>query len=382
MTKTVDCGRNQRPDDAYALSHGSRWPLRLGVMFRCESGGAQLMEALAPDVPEGVLLQLAPKGSFRLPQLLEFLAWDLGAADPTGDDRPGATAEVILLDWFAPHLHESVDDLVESKGHIVLRIPGGATPWVAPPDTHAHQPYEREYKTLERWDAHAQLRRGKVLPCTARTTVMTRAMAAWKAVPHDRNATRQFVETGITNALDGSEDACIRHLCRPFWYELDMPGVREQLRAEIREEVAANRLGWDQWRRVLVPYDDHPPAREGEEVARVRMSGPKPDGEEDGRPEVRHGPASHVTGSHWTSRAVAGLRKEDSADTGCSAVLASRRPGARRTTSAAQRPAPAEFCSRRQLAHEGATNRGRALRGGCGPPQVTASPATRTQKTT
>ena len=68
------------------------------------------MESLAPDVPEGVLLQLAPKGSFRLPQLLEFLTWDLGAADPTGDDRPGATAEVILLDWFAPHLHESVDD--------------------------------------------------------------------------------------------------------------------------------------------------------------------------------------------------------------------------------------------------------------------------------
>ena len=284
MTKTVDCAQNQRPEDAFALSHGSRSPRRLGIMFRCETQGTQLREALAPHVPEGVLLQLAPKGSFRLEHLLEFLDWDLGDADPSDADRPGSTAEVVLLDWFAPHLDPRVDALVESRGHAILRIPGGATPWVAPPDTHAHQPYEREYKTMERWDGMQQLRRGAVLPETSRSTVMARAMASWQLVPHERNSVAQFVETGITTALDGTEDSRIRHLCRPFWDELDMPGVREQLRAEIKEEVEAKRLsGWDQWRQVVVPYDEHEPARESQECARVRMSGPKPDGEPDGR---------------------------------------------------------------------------------------------------
>ena len=217
MTKTVDCGMNQRLEDAFALSNESRSPRRLGILFRCESGGSQLKEMLSPHVPDGVLLQLAPKGSYRLQQLLEFLEWDLGAADSPGDDDPGATAEVVLLDWFSPHLDEKVDELVESKGHVVLRIPGGATPWVAPPDTHAHQPYEREYKTMERWDAMNQLARGAVLPCVSRQTVMKRAAGAWKTIPHERNAKNQFVETGITNALDGSEDHRIRHLCRPFF---------------------------------------------------------------------------------------------------------------------------------------------------------------------
>lgn len=298
MTKTVDCGKDERPEETYARSHGSRDPRKLALLFRCDGSGEQLYKQLLPSVPEGMYLQLAPKGSYRLDNLLDFLSWDLGSADPPDiAQQPGANAEVVLLDWFAPHLDKKVDKLAQARGHVVLRIPGGATPWVAPPDTHAHQPYEREYKNMERWDSFQQLKRGAVLPSVAREVVMARAMAAWRQVPHERNSTNQFIETGITNALDGSDDGRLRHICRPFWYELNMPGVRDQLRAEVQEEVREGRLqSWDQVTELIVDYDDHEPAREGEETARVRMSGPKPDGEMDGRPESRDCPVSLFAG--------------------------------------------------------------------------------------
>eukprot|EP00969_Alexandrium_andersonii_P256450 11336798-Alexandrium_andersonii.AAC.1 len=46
-----------------------------------------------------------------------------------------------------------------------------------------------------------------------------------------------------------------------------MPFHRAALREEVRGEVAAGRLvSFRDYRRVLVPYEDHPNEREGEEA--------------------------------------------------------------------------------------------------------------------
>ena len=112
-------------------------------------------------------------------RLLSLGAW-------SDEPKDGSTVECVLLDWFAPHLHEDVDTLIETRGHCHLKEPGGSTPWVATPDTHAHWPMEREYRASERHDSIAQLRRGYTLPCCSRSTVMRRAHFAWLQVPHEK----------------------------------------------------------------------------------------------------------------------------------------------------------------------------------------------------
>jgi hypothetical protein len=141
MTKCVDIGPAQTPEESYGQSGGSRDPRRLVILFK-GAGSANVRASLSTDKPDTVLLQFAPKGSYRLEHVLEFLDWDVGLADEPAD---GSAAEVVCLDWFAPHLDAAVDTLITSRGHVPLKYPGGSTPWVAPPNTHAHAFFDKEY---------------------------------------------------------------------------------------------------------------------------------------------------------------------------------------------------------------------------------------------
>ena len=137
-----------------------RWPTppsdgrELGILFRASGGGSRIREHL--DTPEGVLLQFQERGSYRLRDVLEYLDWildrsripgglpaasshepilDIGtesggilsdearqvdtadgseAAVGRGDPASSRAGRrvVYLLDWFAPHLDRTVDDLI------------------------------------------------------------------------------------------------------------------------------------------------------------------------------------------------------------------------------------------------------------------------------
>ena len=148
-----------------------RWPTppadgkELGILFRAAGGGARIRETLR--VPPGVLLQFQDRGSYRLPDVLHYMEWILDRsriprglppasshaaiedivpesdANPreavaAGDTAGGSEAVsggdpalghagrrvVYLLDWFAPHLDPSLDDLIHAAGHAILRIGG------------------------------------------------------------------------------------------------------------------------------------------------------------------------------------------------------------------------------------------------------------------
>ena len=87
-----------------------------------------------------------------------------------------------------------------------LRIGGGTTPDVQTGDTHRHGPYTNKYQELEMDEAQRQLRlRPNKLPSCSRQTVMDRACDAWLATNQD-NQMDEWIENGILNALDGSED--------------------------------------------------------------------------------------------------------------------------------------------------------------------------------
>ena len=58
------------------------------------------------------------------------------------------------------------------------------------------------------------------------------------------NAAEGYIKTGMNVALDGSQDQFIVREAGVFWQELQMRAKINSAVAEVREEVAAGRLGW------------------------------------------------------------------------------------------------------------------------------------------
>ena len=277
LTKSVDKDPDESMEDVAARSHGSGSPRKLAICFKAAGSGARIREKL--DVPEGVLLQFGPKGSYRVQHVLEVLEWDLGDADGDGD------MEIVFLDWFSAHLHPDVRELVKKKGHVLLFIPGGATPWVAVLDTDCHAPYQREYLRAEKEDNAQQLMNGAAMPATDRQSVLDRANFSWGVVPHSRISETAWKHVGVGLSLDGEEDNKLRKQCVSFWHEQGIPAARERIKAAIDIGIRTGDLtSWDQYTELLEPYDAHPPMVEGEEIERERLGDPDDDDDDGEEP--------------------------------------------------------------------------------------------------
>ena len=100
-----------------------------------------------------VLVQTAPKGSYRVEQLLEYLDLLLPVAERPED------SVCLYLDWFSAHLSAEVWDLVvEQKGHMLAYHGGGVTGILQANDTHIHEPLSKIFKALEMTDVTRQRR--------------------------------------------------------------------------------------------------------------------------------------------------------------------------------------------------------------------------------
>ena len=62
MTKHVDKDIDETMEQVAARSHGSGSPKRIGVLFRNKGSGERIRAGL--EVPDDVLLQFGPKGSY------------------------------------------------------------------------------------------------------------------------------------------------------------------------------------------------------------------------------------------------------------------------------------------------------------------------------
>ena len=258
-----------------------RWPTppadgkELAILFKAAGSGAIIRQGLS--VPEGVLLQFQEKGSYRLADCLVYLEWILDrsrAGGAAGQDtrQDGAASQdkrrvVYICDWFSPHLDPSLDDLVHSAGHAILRIGGHLTGLVQVEDTHAHGPMTGAYKRREMSDAFDQLLiRPDKLPSTSRQTVMERALDSWRDVNHEA-ASQGFVGNGIANALDGSEDSLLTADVIDFWYDIGMPRIRSEIEAEVVQAIESGLVTrFEDYPKLLASYDDHAPFREGQEA--------------------------------------------------------------------------------------------------------------------
>ena len=100
-----------------------------------------------------VLVQTAPKGSYRVEQLLEFFDLLLPVAERPED------AVCVNLDWFSAHLSPELWDLiVNQKGHMLTFHGGGTTGIMQANDTHVHEPLSKAFKKLELIDLQRKKR--------------------------------------------------------------------------------------------------------------------------------------------------------------------------------------------------------------------------------
>lgn len=234
----------------------------IAVLFRAGSSGTGATMRKRLTVPDDTLLQFAPKGSYRLTNMLEYFQWAFRPAP-----HPSQTL-VFVLDWYAVHLDEQIDEMLHKMGHAVLRIGGGITGDVQVGDTHRHGPYTKVYRDLEQEDAQRSLslRRGR-MPETSRQTVLQRAAWAWRQLDHS-GGRAEWIQDGFLNALDGSDDGALRRDLQPIWARLGMSDLRAQIVREVQDMVRSGRLTeWSQYPTILEAYDDHRGLREGEEAA-------------------------------------------------------------------------------------------------------------------
>lgn len=115
-------------------------PPKVAVLFRAKTG-ARLLPGL--DFPPWMLVQFQENGSYRAEDVVAALRWGLPpAASPQ-------ESVVVMLDWFAAHLTEQVQDCIRELGHIPLYHGGGVTGLEQINDTHLHAQVQREMEALE-----------------------------------------------------------------------------------------------------------------------------------------------------------------------------------------------------------------------------------------
>ena len=259
----------------------------LAVLFR-HAGGEDSRVARSVRAYGSGLVQWAPKGSYRLQHVLAYLRWAIidkhaipeqpqAVSDPDASSGGSGAAQapakerhlVVVLDWFAPHLNERVDELLRGAGAGCLRIGGGLTGDVQVPDTHRHGPLTSAYRALETRDAQVQLKlRPSKLPSFSRQAVFNRSKQAWSQTSAGADGRMEWIQNACLNDLRGSEDGLIQRDLLGLWMHIGMPNIREQLREEIQSEVQAVRLhSFWQYPDLLEPYDDHPGLIEGMEDA-------------------------------------------------------------------------------------------------------------------
>ena len=234
----------------------------IGILFKIGEAASSLANLRRSLLAKATtLIQGAPRGSYRLAQVLEFLRWAVKPAEAVAETK------IIVLDWFAPHLDPAVDNLLHDMGHAVLRIGGGLTALVQVEDTHAHRPYNNHYRSLEKRAASSQWDLAPGLPCCSKQTVLTRAEDAWGLVDHHK-CRRGWWDDGIALPLDGKADGALSSQVAQYWVELGMETVRANAIQDIKDAVATGDItAFSQYHKVLETYDDHEPIREGMEGA-------------------------------------------------------------------------------------------------------------------
>ena len=254
--KQVACNENvPHTRRRFTLKSRTQWPNRrkdnkhFALLLKGE--GSKLREELVHALPDGVLLQFGPFGSYRSDTNVAFYDWVVPFAWGPEDET------LYISDYFKCNVdNKELDDLIFSRGHGHMNIPGSCTGHVQVPDYKLHFILSKRYKRREVIEALNQLRGGAVMPASSHEVVLERSGAAWHDIDHDALSS-SFVELGIAADLHGAEDKYMASHLLPIWNFTKMSDKRREIGENIRLKVESGELKhWhDVWKLGLIkPY--------------------------------------------------------------------------------------------------------------------------------
>lgn len=180
-----------------------------------------------------------PKGSYREEHVLAFLERHLEEL------TPGRAWRLCVLDAYAAHLGDNLKRLCWSRGYVLVVHGGGATGVTQPNDTDLHQHLRRKYTQKEAAEMIRQARlQPRKTPIPTPQQCVSWMAECWSDSSLHLQACKGFKYTGMTNALDGSEDGLICREAKQFWDQLNFPRLREEALADVSAEVRAGHLKW------------------------------------------------------------------------------------------------------------------------------------------
>ena len=151
--------------------------------------------------PQGVNYQWAPKGSYRIEQILGMIK-QLPNRYNMFTEKGYA---IYVLDDYSVHLMPEVRQALLKKGYILVIIGGGITGDIQINDTNCHRDLKKYYREFEMELMLDQLKDDpKKIPSPSRNDMMRMLLRAWDLL--DVDTEKEFKSLFVTNALDGSED--------------------------------------------------------------------------------------------------------------------------------------------------------------------------------
>ena len=239
------------------------------VMFK--AAGDRLVHKLQASIPAWapwMTVVTAPKGSYREDDVLTFIESRLETMTPLRRWR------ILLLDAYSAHLSTRVRMCAWHKGYVVITHGGGASSVTQTNDTDLHAHVKRMYCEMEMADAIEQMRLMPTgVPCPRAADVIGWIACIWSSEDLHTKASRGFLKVGLSNALDGSQDAEICREAGEFWHQQGMRQRRNDVVHDVNVEADAGRLTWcfgDVYR-VINPFPvrgaryDHEPMDKGSE---------------------------------------------------------------------------------------------------------------------
>ena len=185
--------------------------------------------------------QMAPKGSYREEHVITFLSRWL---PEWTDERASANDwRLLYLDAYSAHMTAEVQDLAFERGFICMYHGGGTTGVAQVNDTDLHAAFEREYLNAEQ---ESFLEQNLVDPgdiSRTRQAVVDDVVGVWRGLDH-MEGVFGHKRTGLSVALDGSEDHMVNRDARVFWDELRFGALRDVEVERVCHLVSTGALSW------------------------------------------------------------------------------------------------------------------------------------------
>ena len=222
-------------------ANGERLQLRLREYIRSRGFGPWVSVATSE------------KGSYRTHDVLSFLDRHLPTMSQLRQWR------IIMADDYSAHLSPQVFRLCWSRGYVFVAHGGGVTPVVQTPDTDLNQHVKREYAALETAELLQQMREGVCVPRCTHERCMDLMVRVMSQLRLHLGAAEGYLKTGMTVALDGTQDNLVVREAGVFWQELHMRTKINAAVADVYEEVREGRLSWNvhDVKRLIKPYRKH-----------------------------------------------------------------------------------------------------------------------------